>query len=242
MSHTRTVRLPINRIESLGQIGRASRKLEQEYVRSVTEEEIAEEIGMGENQVREALAMGRNAVSLDTSWREEGEGSLLDIVADDHPSPESEALDRSLGEDLETELSSLNVRQADVLRHYFGLGLRFVTSMDNVGQFFNATGQPGKTVRGTERLVRATWCAYTAPVDGKPVTVALFDHPDNARHPATWFTMTQSFAYIAATLNLSEQPLTLSADRPLRLRYGLALWDGEVSPDAVQQAYQQWVK
>ena len=125
-------------------------------------------------------------------------------------------------------------------RHYFGLGVRFVTSMDNVGSFVNSSGQQGESVRGTEQLVRATWCAYTAPVDGKPVTMAMFDHPDNAR-PATWFTMTKSFAYVAATLNLPNEPMTLAADAPLHLRYGVAVWDGEVSSEVIQQAYQQWI-
>ena len=137
--HTRTVRLPMNRIASLGQIGRVSRELEQEYVRTVTQEEIAEEIGMGGNQIRETLLMGQNAVSLDTSLGEEGERRLLDILADDHPSPEEEVMDRSLEEDMETELSSLDVRQADVLRHYFGLGGREKSTLEEIGGLYGLT-------------------------------------------------------------------------------------------------------
>ena len=139
LSHTRTVRLPSNRIAAMGQIGRASRELEQEYTRNVTEEEIAEETGMGADRIREALLMGRNAVSLDTSLGEEGERSLLDIVADDHPSPEEEAMDRSLGEDMETELTSLGVRQAEVLRHYFGLGGRERSTLEEIGRRYGLT-------------------------------------------------------------------------------------------------------
>ena len=125
-------------------------------------------------------------------------------------------------------------------RHYFGLGIRFVTSMDKVGTFLNPTAKAGERVRGTEKLVRATWCAYTAPVGGKPVTVALFDHPDNARHPATWFTMTSPFAYIAATLNLHRQPMAVAKGKPLDLVYGVAAWDGAVEADAIQAAYERW--
>ena len=127
-------------------------------------------------------------------------------------------------------------------RHYFGLGMRFVTSMDNVGSFINAAGKQGESVRGTEQLVHADWCAYTAPVGGKPVTVAMFDHPENARHPATWFTMTKSFAYMSATLNLKKEPLTIVADHPLHLRYGVAVWDGAVGREVIQRVYEQWVK
>ena len=124
--------------------------------------------------------------------------------------------------------------------HYFGLGMRFVTSMDKGGRFDNASGKEGKVVRGTEKLTPATWCAYFAKADGKAVTVAMFDHPSNPRHPAAWFTMTKPFAYLAATLNLSKEPLTLTADKPLTLQYGVALWDGHVQRDRIEKAYKKW--
>ena len=124
--------------------------------------------------------------------------------------------------------------------HYVGLGMRFVQSMDKVGTFLNPTGKPGERVRGTEMLVRAPWCAYTAPVDGKPVTVALFDHPKNPRHPAHFFTMTDHFAYLAATQNLHRQPIVLAKGQSLDLVYGIALWDGAADAEQIAQAYKQW--
>jgi len=126
--------------------------------------------------------------------------------------------------------------------HYFGLGMRFVTSMDKAGQFFNSEGKLGDIVRGSERLSRAKWCAYTAAADGKPVTVAVFDHSQNVRHPAAMFTMDAPFAYLSATMNLWKEPMTLSADKPLSLCYGVAVWDGPVESAAVEQLYHQWVK
>jgi len=124
--------------------------------------------------------------------------------------------------------------------HYFGLGIRFVESMDRVGRFFNADAAEGQVVRGEERLVRSKWCAYTAPVDSQPVTVAVFDHPRNPRHPATMFTMPRGFAYLAATLNLSKEPLTVKAGQPLELHYGVGLWDGEVDTAEVEGLYRRW--
>ena len=62
-------------------------------------------------------------------------------------------------------------------RHYFGLGMRFVESMDKGGRFFSPSNEEATEVRGTEQLVRAPWCAFTAKVDGKQVTVAMFDDP-----------------------------------------------------------------
>ncbi len=125
--------------------------------------------------------------------------------------------------------------------HYFGLGMRFVESMDRVGKFFNSESKEGTVVRGGERLTAARWCAYTAPADGKPVTVAMFDDPNNVRHPALFFTMPAHFAYISATLNLWKQPLEVKPGEPLVLRYGVALWDGEVEAAEVEKLYKLWV-
>lgn len=127
--------------------------------------------------------------------------------------------------------------------HYFGLGVRFVTSMDGTGKFRTDSGQLGEVVRGTERVGPAKWCAYSAPVDGKSVTLALFDSPHNPRHPAPMFTMTAPFAYVSATLNLWKQPLVLKASTsPLILRYGIALWDGDVDQQVIERLYAKWVQ
>ena len=126
--------------------------------------------------------------------------------------------------------------------HYFGLGMRFVESMDRGGRFFCGADKPGTGVRGDEKLTPARWCAYTAKADGKPVTVAMFDHPANVRHPALMFTMTQPFAYLSATLNEWKEPLVVKAGHPLNLCYGVALWDGEADKAAVEKLYQRWLK
>jgi Family of unknown function (DUF6807) len=125
--------------------------------------------------------------------------------------------------------------------HYYGLGMRFVDSMDKGGTFLNADKAEGEVVRGTERVTPSKWCAYQAKADGHPVTVAMFDHPDNVRHPATWFTMTGPFAYMSATLNLWKEPMTLKSAEPMVLRYGVALWDGHVERDMIEELYKRWL-
>jgi hypothetical protein len=124
--------------------------------------------------------------------------------------------------------------------HYFGLGLRFVTSMDSGGRFFNASGKPGEVVRGSERLVAAKWCAYTAKADGKQVTAVIFDHPANPRHPNRIFTMSPPFAYLSATLNLWKEPLVMKASEMLTLNYAVAVWDGDVAADQIESVYRSW--
>ena len=126
--------------------------------------------------------------------------------------------------------------------HYHGLGLRFIRSMDATGEFRNADGKAGTVFRGDERLVRSRWCAYTAKAEGKEVTVAMFDDPDNERHPATWFTMSKPFAYLSATLNLHEPAvggLKVVSGEPLVLRYAVAIWDGRAKTDDIEKLYKR---
>ncbi len=125
--------------------------------------------------------------------------------------------------------------------HYFGLGIRFVTSMDKIGTFINSSGHTGEVVRGDERLAPARWCAYSAPVEGKMVTVAVFDHPLNLRHPSNKFTMLNPFSYLSSTLNLWKEPFVLKSGQPLELRYGVAAWDGKIDASAIEKVYQRWI-
>ena len=120
---------------------------------------------------------------------------------------------------------------------YFGLGMRFPVSMDKGGRFRNADGKTGVPETNAQR---SRWCAYSAEVDGKPVTVAMFDRAENYRHPATWFTMEKPFAYLCATLNLKKEPVTLKAGEPLVLRYAVAAWDGTVDAAEIEALYKRW--
>jgi hypothetical protein len=125
---------------------------------------------------------------------------------------------------------------------YDGLGMRFPHSMDTTGDFlWSDTKDSEIKPKGTQRLTRSAWCAYRSAVDGKPVTVAIFDHPDNPRHPATMFTLLyKPFSYLSATLRLAKEPLLVTKDHPLALRYGVAVWDGNRSAAEVQKLYDQW--
>jgi hypothetical protein len=126
-------------------------------------------------------------------------------------------------------------------RHYFGLGLRFVRDFDGAVEFLFEPGATNRVVRGDERLTPGRWCAARGTLGGKPVTVAMFDHPSNPRHPAEWFTMAKPFAYLSATLGLDKTPMTIEADRALRLRWAVALWDGHPSPEKIAEHARRWV-
>jgi hypothetical protein len=124
---------------------------------------------------------------------------------------------------------------------YYGLGMRFLVSMDLGGRFFNAGDAAAEILPGGQRLTPAKWYAYTANADGKPVTAAMFDHPANLRYPAKFFTMTQPFAYLSATLDAAKQPISVKAGKLLELCYGVALWDGQVDKATVEKLYRRWL-
>jgi hypothetical protein len=126
-------------------------------------------------------------------------------------------------------------------RIYFGLGMRFVRSMDRVGTFTLAADAEQAEPHDSKQLPRSRWIAYQGKVDARAVTVAMFDHPDNPRR-AAWFTMTKPFAYLSATLNLHRETLELRGESPLELRYGAALWDGHLESAAVEQMYGKWLE
>jgi hypothetical protein len=127
-------------------------------------------------------------------------------------------------------------------RHYFGLGMRFVETMDTGAELMFAGDAPSVEVRGSEKLTRATWCAMRGTAEGKPITVAMFDAPGNPRHPATWFTMDTPFAYLSATMNLDAEKLTISRQQPLQAQYGVAIWDGTVDAAVIERAYRTWLE
>ena len=128
----------------------------------------------------------------------------------------------------ESELTAMEGLDKVVLTgsHYYGLGMRFAASMDKDGAFLYAGATPGEIVRGDERLTPGPWCAYTAAAEGRRVTVAVFDHPDNPRYPALWFTMQTPFAYLSATRNLWKEPMPLMPGETVLLRHAIAVWDG----------------
>jgi hypothetical protein len=122
---------------------------------------------------------------------------------------------------------------------YKGLGMRFIPSMDHSGTFICGRTKLGKANISDKQLIQAPWCAYSAEVNSKPVTVAMFSHPSNVR-PATWFLMLNPYALFSGTLSLHSAPIVLNRDQPMVLRYGIAVWDGAPSSDRIEEVYTSW--
>ena len=123
--------------------------------------------------------------------------------------------------------------------HYYGLGMRFVPAFAGASRFAFLGGGEARGVRGDERLTPGRACAATARVEGKPVTVVVFDHKDNPR-PALWFTMGTPFAYVSATQGLMDKPQQLAKGQSWSLSYGVACIDGEADESRLAALEKRW--
>jgi RNA polymerase sigma factor (sigma-70 family) len=118
----RVVRLPVHVVEELNQVGGARRTLERQLGREPDPKEIAEELGMDLDRVLDLMAWGREHVSLDTPVDEDGDTSLGDLMAQETaPGPDLTVLDTEARDRLNTLVSQLDERAADIIRSRYGL-------------------------------------------------------------------------------------------------------------------------
>ena len=136
----RTIRIPVHMVETINKLIRVSRQLLQELGREPTPEEIAKEMNMSVDRVREILKISQEPVSLETPIGEEEDSHLGDFIQDDNvPVPADAAAFTMLKEQLEEVLGTLTEREQKVLRLRFGLDDGRARTLEEVGKEFNVT-------------------------------------------------------------------------------------------------------
>ena len=136
----RTIRIPVHMVETINKLIRVSRQLLQELGREPTPEEIAEEMDMSVDRVREILKISQEPVSLETPIGEEEDSHLGDFIQDDNvPVPADAAAFTLLKEQLIEVLGTLTEREQKVLRLRFGLDDGRARTLEEVGKEFNVT-------------------------------------------------------------------------------------------------------
>lgn len=136
----RTIRIPVHMVETINKLIRISRQLLQSLGREPTAEEIAEEMEMSVERVREIIKIAQEPVSLETPIGEEEDSHLGDFIEDqDAPAPAEAASFRLLKEQLEEVLDTLTSREEKVLRLRFGLEDGRTRTLEEVGQVFGVT-------------------------------------------------------------------------------------------------------
>ena len=136
----RTIRIPVHMVETINKVIRISRQLLQELGHDPSAEEIAEEMGMPVDKVRDILKIAQEPVSLETPIGEEEDSHLADFIPDEDASEPAEAASFTLlKEQLMEVLSTLTPREEKVLRLRFGLEDGRTRTLEEVGKEFNVT-------------------------------------------------------------------------------------------------------
>lgn len=136
----RTIRIPVHMVETINKLIRVNRQLLQEYGREPRPDEIAAEMGISEEKVREIIKVAQEPVSLETPIGEEEDSHLGDFIKDeDAPAPDDMASFTLLKEQLMEVLDTLTPREEKVLRLRFGLDDGKARTLEEVGREFNVT-------------------------------------------------------------------------------------------------------
>ncbi len=136
----RTIRIPVHMVETINKLIRVSRQLLQELGREPLPEEIAKELDMPVERVREILKISQEPVSLETPIGEEEDSHLGDFIQDDNvPVPAEAAAQTLLKEQLDEVLNTLTEREQKVLRLRFGMNDGRARTLEEVGKEFDVT-------------------------------------------------------------------------------------------------------
>ena len=136
----RTIRIPVHMVETINKVTRVSRQMTQELGREPSVEEIASEMNLSEERVREILKVAQEPVSLESPVGEEEDSHLGDFIQDDNiMAPAEAATLMLLKEQLEEAMSALTEREKEVLKMRFGLNEAQPLTLEQVGKYFNVT-------------------------------------------------------------------------------------------------------
>jgi RNA polymerase primary sigma factor len=138
--HARTVRLPLNKLSLLKDISKATRKLGQGRESEPDVEEIAAELDVPAQEILDTMLSARTVRSLDESFEEDDERSLLNILADNNQeTPDNDVLQTSARTQLEEVLDSLDERELRIIRLYFGLDGTEALTLEQIGGLMGLT-------------------------------------------------------------------------------------------------------
>ena len=136
----RTIRIPVHMVETIHKVTKVSRQMLQEQGREVTPEEIAKEMNMSPEKIREIIKVAQDPISLETPVGEEEDSHIGDFIEDqDSPAPADAASYALLREQLCEVLHTLTPREEHVLKLRFGLEDARTRTLEEVGQKFNIT-------------------------------------------------------------------------------------------------------
>ncbi|HEX2921616.1 MAG TPA: RNA polymerase sigma factor RpoD/SigA [Bacteroidales bacterium] len=149
----RIVRLPVNKIGSINRINRAFARLEQEFEREPSSQEIADLLEMIPEDVKDALKTNGRTLSMDAPISSEEDNNMYDILQSaETPSPDRTLINESLSFEIERALSTLSSRESKILKLYFGLGMKHPFTLEEIGEQLNLTRERVRQIK--EKAIR----------------------------------------------------------------------------------------
>ncbi len=147
--HSRLVRIPLNKVGSLNKINKAMAELEQKYNRAPTDEELAEILEMDDKELKSTLSARTRHVSVDAPFAEGESNSLLDVLEDKSISKTDGDLEYTSSLRIETErsLATLDPREQQVLRMYFGIGEQTSISLEQIAETLSITRERVRQIK-----------------------------------------------------------------------------------------------
>ena len=154
--HSRTVRLPLNKIGTISKINKAYSYLEQSLERPPSADEIAKELDMTVQKVKLAMKNSGRNLSMDAPFKEgENDSNLYDVLrSGESANPDADLLQESLGTEIERALETLSPRESDVIKLNYGLGGEQPHTLQEIGEMFDLSRERVRQIRekGIRRL------------------------------------------------------------------------------------------
>ncbi|MEY3679089.1 MAG: hypothetical protein RLZ47_1560 [Bacteroidota bacterium] len=144
---SRIVRLPLNQVGSLSKISKAFSKLEQEYEREPSPEELADMLETTVDKISDTLSNSGRHVSMDAPFVQGEENTLLDVLENKDPETDSSLINESLSEEIKRSLSTLTDREREIVVLFFGLSTSQPLSLEEIGEKFNLTRERVRQIK-----------------------------------------------------------------------------------------------
>jgi RNA polymerase primary sigma factor len=137
---SRIVRLPLNKIGSINKINKIYAKLEQDQQRMPTNKELAKQLDMTETEVEQSLKNSGRHVSMDAPFKEGEDSNLYNVLqSGDSPEPDKDLMQQSLEIEIDRALGTLTLKEAKVIKMYYGIGNEVASSLSEIGEKFDLT-------------------------------------------------------------------------------------------------------
>jgi RNA polymerase primary sigma factor len=144
---SRIVRLPLNQVGSLSKISKAFSKLEQEFEREPSPEELADTLETTVDKISDTLSNSGRHVSMDAPFVQGEENTLLDVLENKDPNTDSILINESLSEEIKRSLSTLTEREREIIVLFFGLSTNHPLSLEEIGEKFNLTRERVRQIK-----------------------------------------------------------------------------------------------